>query len=72
MFHSRDLQTELPVDPKAGRVLVFQHKGLLHSGAEVTSGVKYTMRSDLMYEFEAGRDGADDDYDDEYPVVFSN
>jgi len=25
----------------------------LHSGDEVKSGVKYTMRSDLMYEYES-------------------
>lgn len=37
------------VIPKTGRVLIFQHRGLLHSGADVLGGVKYTMRSDLMY-----------------------
>ncbi len=72
MFHSRNYQKEMPVDPKAGRVLIFQHRGLLHSGAEVTAGVKYTMRSDLMFQFEAGTDATDDNYDNAYPVVFSN
>jgi hypothetical protein len=42
----------LDVDPKAGRVLIFQHRGLLHSGDEVLEGVKYTMRSDLLFEFD--------------------
>lgn len=35
--------------PKSGRILLFQHRTLMHSGAEVLSGVKYTMRTDLMY-----------------------
>jgi hypothetical protein len=33
-----------------GRVLIFQHKGLIHSGEPVTAGTKYTMRTDIMYE----------------------
>ena len=32
------------------RVLIFQHRNLLHSGEEVTSGIKLTMRTDLMFE----------------------
>lgn len=40
----------LDVESRLGRVLIFQHKRLLHSGAEVTKGIKYTMRTDLMYE----------------------
>lgn len=49
-FHSYDETKGLDVDPKMGRVLIFQHKNLLHSGDDVVSGIKYTMRSDLMYE----------------------
>ncbi|KAG8799672.1 hypothetical protein FRC16_004632 [Serendipita sp. 398] len=49
-FFSRNLKRRLDVDPKAGRVLLFQHKDLFHSGDYVTAGVKYTMRTDLMYE----------------------
>jgi hypothetical protein len=41
----------------AGRVLIFQHRRLLHSGDDVKAGIKYTMRSDLMYEFEGGKNG---------------
>jgi hypothetical protein len=33
---------------KAGMALLFQH-GLIHEGAEVTHGVKYVLRSDVMY-----------------------
>jgi hypothetical protein len=52
----------LDVDPKAGRVLIFQHRRLLHSGDTVSAGIKYTMRSDLMYEWEGGSDGDDMGY----------
>ena len=34
--------------PRTGRALLFQH-ALLHEGCEVTSGVKYAVRSDIMY-----------------------
>ena len=37
------------VKPKKGRVLIFQHQGILHSGEEVKKGVKYTLRSDFLY-----------------------
>lgn len=33
---------------KPGMALVFEHE-LLHEGAEVTAGVKYVLRSDVMY-----------------------
>ncbi|KAI9648989.1 hypothetical protein NHQ30_001555 [Ciborinia camelliae] len=58
-FHSRDMKERLDVDPKAGRVLIFQHRRLLHSGDDVVKGVKYTMRSDLMYRFEDGLERED-------------
>lgn len=38
------------VEPKLGRVLIFQQKGLWHSGEEVTKGLKYAMRTDFMFE----------------------
>ena len=38
------------VDPRIGACLVFQHKGLVHSGEKVEQGVKYTVRTDVMYE----------------------
>ncbi|KAI4136401.1 MAG: hypothetical protein LQ340_008130, partial [Diploschistes diacapsis] len=37
------------VEPKMGRVVVFQQRGLLHSGEEVVGGEKWTMRTDVMY-----------------------
>jgi hypothetical protein len=39
----------LDVMPKAGRVLIFQHRDLLHSGADVIQGTKYTLRTDIMF-----------------------
>ncbi|KAH6718431.1 hypothetical protein DL95DRAFT_437156 [Leptodontidium sp. 2 PMI_412] len=52
-FHSIRREHRMDIDPKIGRVLIFQQRRLLHSGDEVLSGVKYTMRSDLMYRFES-------------------
>ena len=37
------------VYPRVGRVLIFQHRNLMHSGAEVESGLKLTLRTDLMF-----------------------
>ena len=36
------------ISPKAGSALVFPHK-LPHQGAEVREGVKYVLRTDVMY-----------------------
>ena len=41
-------QPELSVRPEVGLGLVFQHP-IVHEGAEVTSGIKYVARTDLMY-----------------------
>ncbi|KAF8189792.1 hypothetical protein K438DRAFT_1832104 [Mycena galopus ATCC 62051] len=38
------------VEAIPGRVLVFQHADLYHTGEEVTGGVKCTVRSDILYE----------------------
>jgi hypothetical protein len=43
------MQAHIDVAPKAGRVLMFQHRQLLHSGDDVLSGTKLTMRTDVMY-----------------------
>ena len=43
-FHDFDLR----VRPRRGMALLFQHL-LLHEGCIVTAGVKYAMRSDVMY-----------------------
>ncbi|EMC98575.1 hypothetical protein BAUCODRAFT_119900 [Baudoinia panamericana UAMH 10762] len=53
-FYSRDMSKEVKVLPKAGRILLFQHRSLIHEGAEVVSGVKHTMRTDLMYALDKG------------------
>ena len=45
---------KMNVEPKTGRILVFQHDRLVHSGEDVAGGVKYTMRTDIMYQAEAG------------------
>lgn len=41
------------VNPATGACLVFQHRGLYHSGEEVEQGTKYTVRTDIMYRKEA-------------------
>lgn len=51
-FLSRDEKRRIDIDPKAGSVLIFQHNKLYHEGAEVVSGVKYAMRSDILYRWE--------------------
>jgi prolyl 4-hydroxylase len=43
-FHRFDVD----VVPRTGSGLVFQHR-LLHDGRTVRSGVKYVLRSDVMY-----------------------
>ncbi|KAH7138592.1 hypothetical protein B0J11DRAFT_424083 [Dendryphion nanum] len=48
-FHAWNMQGRMDVVPKAGRVLLFQHRDLLHSGDDVISGTKYTMRTDIMF-----------------------
>ncbi|KIK71536.1 hypothetical protein GYMLUDRAFT_33742 [Collybiopsis luxurians FD-317 M1] len=40
----------LDVEPRTGRVLIFQQRGLLHSGEPVLKGLKYAMRTDFMFE----------------------
>jgi hypothetical protein len=39
---------DVSVTPQTGLALLFQHF-LLHEGSSVTSGVKYVLRSDVMY-----------------------
>ncbi|KAK6358984.1 hypothetical protein TWF696_000156 [Orbilia brochopaga] len=38
------------VAPIPGRVLIFQHAYLVHSGEPITKGIKLTIRSDFLYE----------------------
>jgi predicted 2-oxoglutarate/Fe(II)-dependent dioxygenase YbiX len=43
------LDLDAQITPLAGSALLFQHP-LLHEGSTVTAGVKYALRSDIMYE----------------------
>lgn len=49
-FLSSNDERKVDVNPKAGRVLIFQHSGLDHAGDWVAKGIKYTMRTEIMYE----------------------
>lgn len=42
------LDLKVDIQPKTGRALLFQHH-LLHEGCEVRRGIKYAIRSDIMY-----------------------
>ena len=42
------VEPEIVITPKAGAALLFQHP-IIHEGSEVISGVKYVVRTDLMY-----------------------
>ncbi|KAF2751472.1 hypothetical protein M011DRAFT_386775, partial [Sporormia fimetaria CBS 119925] len=53
-----DYQQQLSVAPKVGRVLLFQHRDLVHAGDELVSGTKFTMRTDVMYTLDAKAPGA--------------
>ncbi|VUC25789.1 unnamed protein product [Clonostachys rosea] len=57
-FLSPDRERKVNVSPKAGSVLIFQQRGLLHEGAVVESGVKYAMRMDMVYEWVDGSQDA--------------
>jgi hypothetical protein len=37
------------VEPKKGRVLIFQARNIAHSGDDVVKGVKYALRTELMF-----------------------
>lgn len=56
-FHCPSCHPARAVDvvPRPGRVLLFQHRDLIHSGADVIQGTKYTMRTDLMYSLESSK-----------------
>ncbi|KAK1580381.1 oxidoreductase domain-containing protein [Colletotrichum navitas] len=48
-FLSGDEKRKVDVDPRAGRVLIFQHSRLYHCGDDVVQGTKYAMRTDILY-----------------------
>lgn len=43
------LDLGVTIEPRIGRALLFQH-AILHEGCEIRAGVKYALRSDVMYE----------------------
>ncbi len=43
-------QLDQIVVPKPGRVAIFQHK-IRHEGSEVRKGIKYAMRTEVIYQF---------------------
>jgi hypothetical protein len=53
-------ENRVDVNPKAGSVLIFQHAGLYHEGALVKKGTKYTMRTDILYEWVPDKDAKDE------------
>ncbi|CAH0054613.1 unnamed protein product [Clonostachys solani] len=57
-FLSQDRERRVDVDPRAGSVLIFQQRGLLHEGTVVERGVKYAMRVDMVYEWVEGGEEA--------------
>lgn len=42
------IEQRVPVEPMVGRVILFQHD-LLHEGSTLKDGVKYVIRTDVMY-----------------------
>lgn len=54
--HTGILDLELEIVPRAGRALLFNHF-LRHEGATVRRGVKYAVRSDVMYRRDAAPTG---------------
>lgn len=46
---SADEKRKYDVECKTGRVLIFQHRRVFHAGADVVRGVKYSVRTDIMY-----------------------
>jgi hypothetical protein len=42
------VEPEVIIKPRAGSALFFQHS-IIHEGSEVRAGVKYVVRTDLMY-----------------------
>ncbi|OJD37443.1 oxidoreductase domain containing protein [Diplodia corticola] len=50
------IQKRVDVVPRVGRILLFQHRNMVHSGDDVLDGVKYTMRTDVMFTKEVKED----------------
>lgn len=48
-FWGQNMKDFVDVEARVGRVLVFQHRNLLHSGEPISAGIKRTLRSDIIY-----------------------
>lgn len=48
-FIDIDTDATVGITPKTGSVLIFQHD-IYHSGAKVTKGLKYAVRTDVMFQ----------------------
>jgi hypothetical protein len=48
-FFNGSMTNRIDVTPKVGRVLLFQHRLMIHSGDDVVRGTKLTLRTDIMY-----------------------
>ncbi|KAF8755536.1 Oxidoreductase domain containing protein [Rhizoctonia solani] len=44
------LRKFVDVEPRVGRALIFEQRGMVHSGEDVKKGTKLTVRTDLMFE----------------------
>lgn len=49
IFRAKDENILLKIKPEPGMAIVFNHE-LLHEGGQIHSGLKYIMRTDLMFE----------------------
>ncbi|GBC08919.1 hypothetical protein RclHR1_08490013 [Rhizophagus clarus] len=47
-FLNNLLNAKVPVIPKPGRALVFEHN-IFHEGSKLIDGIKYVIRTDVMY-----------------------
>ncbi len=47
----RILESPVLVKPETGKLLIFDHS-ILHSGLPLNSGVKYVLRTDLIYNYD--------------------
>jgi hypothetical protein len=59
----KDERAYIDVESRMGRVLVFEHDGLLHSGEEVKEGTKISLRTDFMYVVAPKEEQMDEDDD---------
>mmetsp|Transcript_28982 Transcript_28982/g.67134 ORF Transcript_28982/g.67134 Transcript_28982/m.67134 type:complete len:221 (+) Transcript_28982:52-714(+) len=48
-LHPREVEGGVDCNPEEGQVLVFEQDRVLHEGARLESGIKYTIRTEVMY-----------------------